>query len=62
MVYGIRNLRLGPFRLVISRPVRPNAAPGRERILRVNRINIWLAGSQGVMQIAIIGVMARLVM
>lgn len=37
------------------------AAPDRERIVRINRINIWLAGSQGVMQIAIIAVMARLV-
>ena len=36
--------------------------PNRERIVRINRINIWLAGSQGVMQIAIIAVMARLVM
>jgi hypothetical protein len=36
--------------------------PDRERIVRINRINIWLAGSQGVMQIAIIAVMARLVM
>ena len=38
------------------------AAPDRERIVRINRINIWLAGSQGVMQIAIIVVMARFVM
>jgi hypothetical protein len=37
------------------------AAPNLERIVRINRINIWLAGSQGVMQIAIIAVMARLV-
>ena len=28
-------------------------APDRERIVRINRINIWLAGSQGVMQVAI---------
>ena len=35
--------------------------PNRERIVRINRINIWLAGSQGVMQVAIIAVMARLV-
>jgi len=35
-------------------------APDRERIGRINRINIWLAGSQGVMQIAIIAVMSRL--
>lgn len=38
------------------------AEPDLERIVRINRINIWLAGSQGVMQIAIIAVMARLVM
>lgn len=38
------------------------AAPDLERIVRINRINIWLSGSQGVMQIAIIAVMARLVM
>jgi len=38
------------------------SAPDRERIVRINRINIWLAGAQGVMQIAIIAVMARLVM
>lgn len=37
------------------------SAPDRDRIVRINRINIWLAGSQGVMQIAIIAVMARLV-
>lgn len=37
------------------------AEPDRERIVRINRINIWLAGSQGVMQIAIIAVMTRLV-
>ena len=37
-------------------------SPDRERIVRINKINIWLAGSQGVMQIAIIAVMARLVM
>jgi uncharacterized membrane protein len=35
--------------------------PDRERIVRLNRINIWLAGSQGVMQIAIILVMAKFV-
>ena len=35
--------------------------PDRERIVRINRINIWLAGSQGVMQIAIILVMAKFV-
>ena len=38
------------------------AEPDRERIVRINQINIWLAGSQGVMQIAIIAVMANLVM
>lgn len=38
------------------------AAPDLKRIVRINRINIWLVGSQGVMQIAIIAVMARLVM
>jgi uncharacterized membrane protein len=35
--------------------------PDRERIVRINRINIWLAGSQGVMQVAIILVMAKYV-
>ena len=35
--------------------------PDRARIGRINRINIWLAGSQGVMQIAIIVVMAKFV-
>jgi|SRR5579862_203320 len=35
--------------------------PDRERIVRLNRINIWLAGMQGVMQIAIILVMAKFV-
>ena len=35
--------------------------PDRERIVRINRINIWLAGTQGVLQIAIILVMARFV-
>ena len=37
-------------------------APDRERIVRINRINIWLAGFQGVMQVVIIVTMARLVM
>lgn len=37
------------------------AEPDSERINLINKINIWLAGSQGVMQIAIIAVMARLV-
>jgi uncharacterized membrane protein len=36
-------------------------SPDRERIVRINRINIWLAGSQGVLQIAIILVMAKYV-
>ena len=35
--------------------------PDRDRIMRINRINIWLAGSQGVLQIVIILVMARFV-
>lgn len=35
--------------------------PDRARIGRINRINIWLAGSQGVMQVAIIVVMAKFV-
>jgi len=35
--------------------------PHRERIVRINRINIWLAGMQGVLQIAIIFVMAQYV-
>jgi len=36
-------------------------APDRERIVRINRINIWLAGAQGVLQVAIILVMAKYV-
>ncbi len=36
-------------------------APDREWIVRINRYNIWLAGTQGVMQIAIILVMAKFV-
>ncbi len=35
--------------------------PDRARIVRINRINIWLAGSQGVMQIGIILLMAMFV-
>jgi hypothetical protein len=35
--------------------------PDRERIVRLNRINIWLAGMQGLMQIAIILVIAKYV-
>lgn len=37
------------------------AEPDRERIARINRINIWLAGGQGVMQIAMLLLMARYV-
>jgi len=36
-------------------------APDRERIVRINRINIRLAGTQAVLQIVIMLVMARLV-
>ena len=35
--------------------------PDRERIVRLNRINIYLAGMQGLLQIAIILVMAKYV-
>jgi hypothetical protein len=35
--------------------------PDRERIVRLNGINIWLAGTQGVLQIVIIVVMAKYV-
>jgi hypothetical protein len=35
--------------------------PDRERIVRINRINLWLAGTQGLLQIAIIFVMAKYV-
>jgi uncharacterized membrane protein len=35
--------------------------PNRERIVRINGINIWLAGIQGLLQIAIIIVMAKYV-
>lgn len=35
-------------------------APDRERVVRINRINIRLAGAQGLMQVAIILVMANL--
>jgi len=34
-------------------------APDRERIVRINRYNIWLSGAQGVMQVAMILVMAH---
>lgn len=36
-------------------------APDHEWIVRVNRFNIWLSGTQGVLQIAIIFVMAKFV-
>jgi uncharacterized membrane protein len=35
--------------------------PDRVRIVRINRINIWLAGTQGLLQIAIFFVMAKYV-
>jgi uncharacterized membrane protein len=35
--------------------------PDRERIVRINRINIWLSGAQGVLQVALILVMAKYV-
>ena len=35
--------------------------PNRERIVRINGINIWLAGTQGVLQVVIIVVMAKFV-
>lgn len=35
--------------------------PNLDRIVRINRINIWLAGTQGVLQITIILVMAKYV-
>jgi uncharacterized membrane protein len=38
----------------LHRPV-----PDRERIVRVNRINVWLSGGQGVMQVAMILIMAH---
>jgi uncharacterized membrane protein len=34
-------------------------APDREKIVRLNRYNIWLSGGQGVMQVAMILVMAH---
>ena len=37
------------------------AEPNRERIVRINGINIWLAGIQGLLQITIIIVMAKFV-
>lgn len=30
----------------------------RDRIVRINRVNIWLAGTQGLMQMGIMLVMA----
>jgi len=36
-------------------------APDRDRVVRLNRINIWLAGGQGVMQVAMILIMAHFV-
>jgi uncharacterized membrane protein len=35
--------------------------PNRERIVRINRFNIWLAGTQGVLPVALILVMAKYV-
>ncbi len=40
----------------LRRPV-----PDRERIVRLNRITIWLSGGQGVMQVAMILIMAHFV-
>jgi uncharacterized membrane protein len=34
-------------------------APDRDRIMRINRINIWVSGAQGVMQVAMILIMAH---
>lgn len=34
-------------------------APDRNRIVRINRINFWVAGAQGVMQVAMILIMAH---
>jgi uncharacterized membrane protein len=36
-------------------------SPDRERIVRLNRYNIWLSGAQGVMQVAMILIMAHFV-
>jgi len=36
-------------------------SPDRERISRINRVNIWLAGAQGVMQVLMILIMAHFV-
>jgi hypothetical protein len=35
------------------------SAPDRERVVRLNRYNIWLSGAQGVMQLGMILIMAR---
>jgi uncharacterized membrane protein len=35
------------------------SAPDREKIVRLNRYNIWLSGGQGVLQVAMIMVMAH---
>jgi uncharacterized membrane protein len=49
-----------PNNLRIWRELR-RPKPDRERIVRLNRINIWLAGMQGLLQITIIVVMAKYV-
>lgn len=36
-------------------------APDNDKIVRLNRINIWLSGAQGVMQVAMILIMAHFV-
>ena len=37
------------------------SAPDRDHIVRLNRYNIWLSGAQGVMQVAMILIMAHFV-
>jgi hypothetical protein len=60
-VRGIMGLGfLLPNSLRIWRELR-GPEPDRERIVRINRINLWLAGTLGVLQIAIILVMAKYV-
>jgi len=49
-----------PNSLRIWRELR-QSEPDRERIVRINKINIWLAGTQGLLQIVIIVVMAKYV-
>ena len=49
-----------PNSLRIWRELR-RSEPDRKRIVRLNRINIWVAGIRGLMQIAIILVMAKYV-